>query len=1003
MGEKGCSKKLKTSEVNVVDATFEGFVVPNGKTLNYVLEYFEELISTGGIPSGIFVRLDGTTPLDNDWDAGSHVITSHTFHSTIDSVFNTVPVGLGSGSVSDNTRAGIDTLNFNSEGYGNSAFGYNSLRANTEGFYNSSIGSYAMELNTIGAFNTALGTAALNSNTEGSNNTSIGFVSLVNNTTGGQNTAVGYAALESNSTGTYNEAIGYSALSTNTTGTQNTAIGSNSLLSNTTGEGNVAMGFQALSSNTTGYSNVAAGIKALNSTTTGNSNVGVGDSSLFSNTIGSQNVSIGLNSLANNIEGSNNVAIGADSLSALLYTNDNIAIGHGAGELIANGLDGNTDASHSVFIGSQSKPLNANDDNQIVIGYNVSGNGGNTTTIGNPNSTGDAYMHGNHHIGEERSIIFHLGGELGYINLPSIGGTRNWNLPDQSGTFAMLSDISAGSVTSVGLSMPSAFTVSSSPITSSGDISVTAAGLSTQYVRGDGQLANFPTSLGGGSSVNIYANGGTSQGTFDGNTYYQLSPTADTGASVDFTLNTGSPSVRFITDANYPDEITIPQGSWVFRTYLNQNNNSGNCTIQVKLYKWDGASFTLLSTGQLETITGGTTLDLYTHALTIPSGITLSTTDRLAVEYTGGNFGGARSITLHTQDANLAQIQTTYSTGLNTINGLTDQVQYFSVGNSGSDFGISSSIDTHTFNIPTASATNRGALSTTDWSMFNGKEGAITAGTTSQYWRGDKSWQTLDKTAVGLSNVENIALSTWAGSANITTLGTISTGVWHGTAIGDTYISSAAIWNAKQAALSGTGFVKISGTTISYDNSTYITGNQTVTLSGDVTGSGATSITASIAASTVTGKLITGFVSGAGTVGATDTILQAINKLDGNIGGKQATLVNTTNIKSVNGTTLLGPGNLAVGDALVANSLSQFAATTSAQLAGVISDETGSGALVFGTSPTLSNPVVGTQTPGDNSTKAASTAFVEAAITAAGSGLTANQTLLLNIYFANNF
>lgn len=49
-----------------------------------------------------------------------------------------------------------------------------------------------------------------------------------------------------------------------------------------------------------------------------------------------------------------------------------------------------------------------------------------------------------------------------------------------------------------------------------------------------------------------------------------------------------------------------------------------------------------------------------------------------------------------------------------------------------------------------------------------------------------------------------------------------------------------------------------------------------------------------------------------------------------------------------------------VGDALVANPLSQFAATTSAQLAGVISDETGSGALVFGTSPTLVTPDLGT-------------------------------------------
>lgn len=35
------------------------------------------------------------------------------------------------------------------------------------------------------------------------------------------------------------------------------------------------------------------------------------------------------------------------------------------------------------------------------------------------------------------------------------------------------------------------------------------------------------------------------------------------------------------------------------------------------------------------------------------------------------------------------------------------------------------------------------------------KEAAIAAGTTGQYYRGDKSWQTLDKTAVGLANVDN--------------------------------------------------------------------------------------------------------------------------------------------------------------------------------------------------------------------------------------------------------
>lgn len=46
--------------------------------------------------------------------------------------------------------------------------------------------------------------------------------------------------------------------------------------------------------------------------------------------------------------------------------------------------------------------------------------------------------------------------------------------------------------------------------------------------------------------------------------------------------------------------------------------------------------------------------------------------------------------------------------------------------------------------------------------------------------------------------------------------------------------------------------------------------------------------------------------------------------------------------------------------AYTSNNLSVFAATTSAQLAGVISDETGSGSLVFGTSPTLATPTITT-------------------------------------------
>ena len=52
------------------------------------------------------------------------------------------------------------------------------------------------------------------------------------------------------------------------------------------------------------------------------------------------------------------------------------------------------------------------------------------------------------------------------------------------------------------------------------------------------------------------------------------------------------------------------------------------------------------------------------------------------------------------------------------------------------------------------------------------------------------------------------------------------------------------------------------------------------------------------------------------------------------------------------------------GNALTANPLSQFAATTSAQFLGVISDETGTGLVVFNNGPTLIAPVLGTPASG---------------------------------------
>jgi hypothetical protein len=57
-----------------------------------------------------------------------------------------------------------------------------------------------------------------------------------------------------------------------------------------------------------------------------------------------------------------------------------------------------------------------------------------------------------------------------------------------------------------------------------------------------------------------------------------------------------------------------------------------------------------------------------------------------------------------------------------------------------------------------------------------------------------------------------------------------------------------------------------------------------------------------------------------------------------------------------------GVDGAVTGIATTAGNLSQFAATTSAQLASVISDETGTGSLVFASTPTLVTPVIGAAT-----------------------------------------
>lgn len=319
------------------------------------------------------------------------------------------------------------------------------------------------------------------------------------------------------------------------------------------------------------------------------------------------------------------------------------------------------------------------------------------------------------------------------------------NIPQYSGGGG------SGTVTSVGLSAPSVFSVSGSPVTTSGTLALSYSGTALPIANGGTGnttgLAASATKLATARAINGV--------NFDGTAAITVPAAAGT--------LTGSSLASGVTGSSLTSVGTIGTGVWQ-GTAIADSYISSAATWNSKLSNITG----LVTEGSGVSITGsGTSGSPYT----------------IAVTGTGGVSGPGSSV--------IGNIATWNATD----------------GSAITDSGIAASA------LVTAS-------STTSFTNKNMTGSGNTFPTFNQNTTGNAATATKLATAVTINGVSfdgstNVTVPAAAGTltgsslasgvtgSSLTSVGTIGTGTWQGSAIADSYISSAATWNAKLSNITG--------------------------------------------------------------------------------------------------------------------------------------------------------------------------------------------------------
>jgi hypothetical protein len=398
-----------------------------------------------------------------------------------------------------------------------------------------------------------------------------------------------------------------------------------------------------------------------------------------------------------------------------------------------------------------------------------------------------------------------------------------------------------------------------------------SGGTTLQYVRGDGTIATFPTTL--DSTRLIFTGKNTTGATLTKGTVVYI--------------NGASGNVPLLAKALASQDSTSAQTLGLVQSDI-LNNQSGVVVLIGSITDIDTSL--IIEGSQLYlsgTVAGGYTTTKYlapTHLVYVGI-VTRSHPTQGVIEVKIQN--GYEMDELH----NVSAQSPSNNDGLfyNTTTSLWEKKSIATVLGytpyNGTDTSIKALFSATTplsysngvYGISQATTSSNGYLSSTDWNTFNGKESVLSfttplvrttntisinqASASTSGFLSSTDWNTFNNKGTGTGSVTSVAMTVPTGlsiaGTPITTSGTLALTFSAGYAIPTT--ASATQWDSAytnritsltlngssgtatlasnvlnipsytlvglggQPALNGTGFVKISGTTISYDNSTYLT------------------------------------------------------------------------------------------------------------------------------------------------------------------------------------